>query len=421
MAHIQFPAKLEPLFKPARYKVCYGGRAGMKSWGIARALLIEGTTKPLRILCAREVQRSIKDSVHKLLSDQIAELGLGAFYEILQTEIRGKNGTEFLFAGLSTQTIDSIKSFEGCDRCWVEEGQSVRKRSWTILIPTIRKPGSEIWVSFNPDLDTDDTWVRFVENTPPNTTLIPISYRDNPWLSNELKSEMEHLKRISVEEYENVWEGKCRAAAEGAIYKREMTALADSNRICAVPIDPLMKVHTVWDLGFNDSTAVIFVQRHVSEVRVVDYLEDSHKTIAEYVSELKSRPWNWGTDWIPWDGSRDRYRLTDATTSPEDILRKLGRNVSIVPKIDVETGIKKARLVFPRCTFDKERTVRLRECLKRYRRTIPVSTDEPASPLHDEFSHGADAFRYLSVCVDQMTNDDDGWKKALKYDNRGIV
>lgn len=420
MAHVQLPRKLEPLFKPARYKVCYGGRGGTKSWGIARTLLIDGTTRKLRILCARETQRSIKDSVHKLLADQIAELGLLDHYEILQSTIRAKNGTEFLFAGLGTLTIDSIKSFEGVDRCWCEEAQTISKRSWSILIPTIRKAGSEIWVSFNPDLDTDDTYVRFIEETPPDTILMPMSYRDNPWLSDELKREMEHLKRTDPVSYENVWEGKCRPAAYGAIYSREMEGLAASKRVCNVPVDPLLQVHTIWDLGFNDACAIIFVQRHLSEVRIVDYLEDNQRTLSEYVGELDKRRYRYGTDWLPWDGADGKFKLTGEGTSPESILRKMDRKVAIVPQADVEIGIKKARMVFPRCYFDRAKTVRLRECLKRYRRSIPVSTNEPATPLHDEFSHGADAFRYLSMIADKVV-DAAAANKPIHYPKRAYV
>jgi phage terminase large subunit len=124
----EFPAKLRFLFSPKRYKVARGGRGSGKSWGFARALLVLGAKSKLRIICSREVQKSIKDSVHKLLEDQIGALGLTSFYDIFTTEIRGKNGTEFLFAGLSDQTIDSIKSFEGADICWVEEAQTVSSR-----------------------------------------------------------------------------------------------------------------------------------------------------------------------------------------------------------------------------------------------------------------------------------------------------
>ncbi len=352
----------------------------------------------------REVQKSIKDSVHKLLSDRIEVMGLQDFYEVLKTEIRGRNGTEFLFTGLSDITAASVKSLEGCDGAWVEEAQTVSKRSWEILIPTIRKPGSEIWASFNPDLDTDDTWVRFIENTPPDTVLMPINYADNPWPTKELDDARDHLKATDPVAYENVWLGKPRAAAEGAIYANEMQALAESKRVCNLPYDPMLKVHTIWDLGYNDSTAIIFVQRNLSEIRVIDYHEDSHKTLADYAEVLKRKGYNYAKDWIPWDGSRRKYRFTNPENSPEGMLQRLGRQVGIVDEVGVENGIAKGRMLFPRVYFDKDKTTRLRECLKRYKRGIPATTGEPGSPVHDEYSHGADAYRYLAVAIDKMTN-----------------
>jgi len=153
IAKAEFPLKLECLFKPSRYKVLYGGRGGAKSWGVARALLIKGAQAPLRVLCAREFQTSIKDSVHKLLCDQIEALGLLGFYEITQTSIRGKNGTEFSFVGLKNN-VANVKSYEGVDVCWVEEAQTTSRMSWNVLIPTIRKEKSEIWITFNPELET---------------------------------------------------------------------------------------------------------------------------------------------------------------------------------------------------------------------------------------------------------------------------
>ena len=141
---VQFPYKLNCLFEPkeTRYRVLYGGRGGAKSWGVARALLIKGAKRPTRILCAREFMTSMKDSVHKLLSDQIIEMGMEGFYEITQASIRGLNGTEFAFVGLKNN-IANVKSFEGIDICWVEEAQTVSKTSWNVLIPTIRKEKSE--------------------------------------------------------------------------------------------------------------------------------------------------------------------------------------------------------------------------------------------------------------------------------------
>lgn len=414
-----FPAKLQPLFLPARYKVAYGGRGASKSWGFARALLILAAERKLRILCTREVQKSIKDSVHKLLQDQIERLGYGALFTVLQHEIRGKNGSEFLFAGMSDLTIESLKSYEGVDIVWVEEAQGVTKRSWSVLIPTIRKDGSEIWVSFNPELDTDETYVRFIEKTPPGCVLMPMNWRDNPWFSGIQQKDKDHLQRTDPESFENVWEGKPRTAVAGAIYKNEIQALVESKRIRAVPADPMLKVHTIWDLGWNDQNTIIFAQRMGGELRIVDYLEDSHKTYAEYVQMLEAKKYRYGIDFIPHDG---RAKSEQTGRSGEETLRALGRTVQIVQNVPIEDGIKAARLAFPRCYFDVDHTPRLIDCLKRYRRHVPVSTGEPAAPLHDEYSHGADAFRYLALSADKLVNEEEvNWKKPLKYDNRPIV
>ena len=411
-----FPAKLQPLFRPKRYKVLYGGRGGAKSWGIARALLIIATERPIRVLCTREVQKSIKDSVHRLLQDQIAALGYSALFEVTRDEIRcPSTGSLFLFAGLSDHTVDSVKSFEGVDIVWVEEGHSVTKRSWSILIPTIRKDGSEIWVSFNPELDTDETYVRFIVNTPPDCVLIEVNWQDNPWFPEVLRKEKDHLYKVDPEAAETVWGGKCRSSVEGAIYSREISDLVRDKRFRPVPHDPMLKVHTVWDLGWNDQMSIILAQRVSSEIRIVEYIEDSHKTLAEYVAILKERRFNWGSDFLPHDGAAKDYKTGK---SAQEILQALGRSVQIVPRADIESGIKLARMLFPRVFFDDPKASRLVDCLKRYRRTIPVSTGEPATPLHDEYSHGADAFRYLAQCADRMVNEN---HKPINYPRIGVT
>lgn len=402
MAEIQFPEKLAPIFRPARYKVIYGGRGSAKSWSVARALLIQAAAKPMRILCARETQKSIQESVHRLLKDQIELMGLQSFYEVQETRILGKNGSDFAFAGIRQQGVTNLKSFEGVDVCWVEEAQVVTRKSWDVLIPTIRKPASEIWITFNPELDSDETYERFVLNPPDGAVVIPCNYSDNPWFPPELEAErVSWLKRDPVG-YKTVWEGECRPAVEGAIYSREIDALQKERRIRNVPYDPLLKVHTVWDLGWNDAMSIIFVQRQASEVRIIDYIEDSHRTLDSYVAEIKDRRWNWGTDYLPHDG---RSKNIQTGKSPEEILRALGRNVQITPNLDIESGIKAARMMFPRCYFDQDKTKVLVNALKRYRRMVNQTTGEPGAPLHDEFSHGADAYRYLGVVVDRMRND----------------
>jgi phage terminase large subunit len=177
----KLPHKLGFLMELHRYKVAWGGRGGAKSQSFARALLNLGANQKLRILCARETQRSLRESVHRLLVDCVQELGLEDFYTWNDNGIYGANGTEFIFIGLASHTVISIKSYEGVDIVWVEEGQGVSKRSWDMLIPTIRATNSEIWVSFNPELDSDDTYKRFVVRRPPDSIVVKMTYADNPW------------------------------------------------------------------------------------------------------------------------------------------------------------------------------------------------------------------------------------------------
>lgn len=401
---IEFPAKLQCLFGPQRYTVLHGGRGGAKSWGVARSYLIRGAESKRRFLCTREVQKSIRDSVHKLLSDQIQSLGLGAFYEVQQNVIKGANGTEFLFSGLSDQTAESIKSFEGVDDVWVEEAQAVSKRSWDILIPTIRKEGSRITITLNPELDTDETYVRFIENPPPDAVVVQINYPDNPWFPAVLEAERQHaLATMPRADYDNIWEGRCKPAVTGAIYADEIAKAQEEGRIGLFPYDPALKVHVIFDLGWNDKMAIGLAQRHVSSLRCIEYIEVDHKTLDWCSAELKQKNLNWGKLWLPHDGAHGDYKTGK---SAEQIMRELGWDVGIVPIQPVETGIKTARMAFGQLYIDKAKCERLIQCLKRYKRGVPVSTGEPGAPVHDEWSHGADMFRYMASTAPKMINED---------------
>jgi phage terminase large subunit len=412
----QFPSKLKPLFQSARYKVFHGGRGSGKSWGVARALLILARQKKLRILCTREIQKSIKDSVHALLSDQIAALGFGKDFQILETEIRCTvTGSVFLFGGLQSHTVESIKSFEGCDVVWVEEAQSVSGKSWDVLVPTIRKPGSEIWITLNPQLESDETYQRFIAIPPPGAVVVEMNYTDNPWFPEVLEAERQHAeKTMKREKYAHIWEGKCMPAVEGAIYFDEVAKAEEEGRITRVGFDKLLKVHAIFDLGWNDSMTIIMVQRSASELRIVDYIEDSHKKLSDYSDMLKAKPYNWGQVWLPHDGFSKDYKTGK---SAEEMMKALGWTVARTPSMDIEGGIKAAREVFERVWFDKEKTARLVECLKRYRRNIGQKTGEAGSPLHDEFSHGADSFRYMALCADQLKNTDGKPKRKSLTDD----
>jgi phage terminase large subunit len=429
----ELPAKLAFLFEPHRYKVARGGRGSAKSWSFARGLLIRGYQAQRRILCTREVQHTIKQSVHQLLTDQIIALGLEKHYEVLNNEIRGDNGTNFQFAGLSDLTADNVKSYEGVDIVWVEEGQTTSPRSWKILIPTIRKDGSEIWVTYNPELESDETHQRFVVNPPPDCVSVLMNWSDNKWFPPVLERERLHAKAtLPKAEYDNIWEGKCLPAVAGAIYFDEMAAAEESGRIGRFPMDPKLKVHRIWDMGWNDAMAVILAQRHGSALTVVGYVTGTRRTTADYVAEFKNEPkykgWNWGSDFLPHDGFA-KNRQTGK--GDDDVLKGLGCTVKQTPNIDVEQGIRQARMLFPRVYIDREATQSdkdsdlpgLVECLKRYRRRISAETGTAGSPLHDVHSNGADAFRYLALNAEEMTNDADhaDWNKPIKVSTKGIV
>lgn len=411
-ANLDFPPWADFLFQPTRYKVIHGGRGSGKSWAVARALLILATRYPLRILCTREVQKSIKDSVKRLLDDQIEAMGLGPVWESTDTEIRGRNGSLFLFTGLATHNADSIKSYEAIDICWIEEAQTISKTSLDILTPTIRKdciPGlegfAEIWITFNPMLDTDEVWRRFVENPPPNCYVRAVNYDENPWFPQVLEEERAHCEATQAkEDYENIWKGICRPTVKGAIYATEISEAILEDRVRPVPYDPRLKVHAIWDLGWNDAMSIILVQVGIAELRVIGYIEDSFKTLDYYAAKLKAMNINWGYDWLPHDGKTKDFKTGK---SPHEILKSFGRKTRETPNIGVENGIKAARMTLPRTYFDKAKTARLIECLKRYRRSVNEKTGEPGAPVHDEYSHGADAFRYLGVVAAQLTNEAD--------------
>lgn len=218
---VELPAKLVPLLEPRQFKVMHGGRGGGKSHTVAQVLLMLAMQRHHRILCVREVQKSIAQSSMQVLKDYIGRLGLEAYFEVLKAEIRCRlTGSTFGFAGLRDHTADSIKSFEGATLVWVEEAHSVSAHSWNILIPTIvRTTGAEIWATFNPDQETDYVFERFVKHRDPDAWVCEINYRDNPWFNDAMDVERLKLKALNDDLYQHVWEGKCRSLA-GLLFKR---------------------------------------------------------------------------------------------------------------------------------------------------------------------------------------------------------
>ncbi len=392
---VQFPEKLEFLFKPSRYKVAYGGRGGSKSWGFARALLLQGMQKPLRILCTREFQSSIKDSVHKLLADQIITMGLEDFYEVQQSTVIGRNGTEFVFAGLR-HNINNLKSFESADIVWIEEAVDVLKAHWLKLIFTLRKEGSEIWISFNPELEEDDTYQMFVINPPDDAVVVKMNYTDNPFLSATSLKEITDLKAKDYQDYLHVCEGHCKQMLEGAIYAKEMLAATQENRITKVPYSPHVGVNVFFDLGWSDHTSLWFVQRVGFEYRAIRSYENRQQAFNHYLQYIQSHGYIIDRLFLPHDA-----QATNLGTgmSIEEIARAAGFKVVIVPKLSIEDGINAVRTIFPNMWFDQENCTMGIQALKRYRYDVDDKGKFSNVPLHDEYSDFADGIRYCAVAM----------------------
>jgi phage terminase large subunit len=396
----ELPHKLGFLFKPARYKVLHGGRGGAKSWGVARALLVMGAAKPLRILCAREIQNSISESVHKLLSDQIDALGLGAFYKVQESSIRGVNGTEFAFVGIRQQGVNKIKSFEGYDICWVEEAQTVTDRSWSILTPTIRKPGSEIWITFNPDLEDDPTYQRFVVSPPTGAVVVQVNYTDNPWLPDELKQEMEDLRERNPVAFENVWEGKCRTLAEGAILHKELEKAQDEGRIGAYPLDSRSPVFVAFDIGVGDPTCCWYGQKVGGRWRFVDYDQETDEGLPYFAKLWKSKPYLIAGYFSPHDG---KQREWGTGHTPKELAANLGIAFEDVPALSVEDRIHATRLFLSQCEWDAEKCKEGLRGLRNWRWDQNIRLNERKNvPLHNWASHPGDGFSYFALSADSM-------------------
>lgn len=421
---LDFPEPLEPLFRPQRYKVATGGRGGAKSWSYARALLLMGQQIKLRILCAREVMNSIDDSVHALLKDQAEQIGFTyvdefgetkPFYRAFSRSIIGANGTSFIYAGLK-HNIDSLKSKEAVDICWVEEAQSVSNESWIKLIPTIRKPdggpwgaGAEIWASMNPELEDDATYQRFLVNTPEDCALMRINWRDNPWFPEVLYREMQHDFRVNPELAMHIWEGEPRRFLEGAIYANELRRADEEGRITNVPYVGLTPVHVFFDLGWSDLMSVWFVQRVGMNYNLIDFWQGRQMTIERLFNEVlrtPERPYQIGHFFLPHDASSG-HLASGGVSVEELVVRQVNDSsrVHVLPRLDIAQGINAARTIFNQCWFDKVKCADGLQALRHYRYDVDEETKLFSKiPLHDINSHAADAFRQFAVSVHELDN-----------------
>lgn len=405
MSEIQIPEAFRDLFSTGwRDAAFYGGRGGAKSHSVAAALVIQAAQSPMRVVCAREIQDSLKDSVKQLIEDKISDFGLQDHFEALKDETRAKNGGKFVYKGV-WRNPDALKSLEGADVLWGEEANRFSARSIRLIRPTMRKPGSRMIWTWNPEFDHDpiDRLFRGPAGPPPNSIVREVSWRDNPWFAGTpLQAEMENDYRVDPGTAAHVWGGEYVQAIDGAYYSGQLAKVREEGRVTTLAKDPVLRVRAFWDLGYNDATAIWVCQFVGREVRVLDYIEGRSQPIAYYVEQLRSRGWGDAIMGLPHDGVHQR--LT-ATGSAEELLRAAGFEVQVTPNQGRGAALARveaARRLFPSIWFNDTADVASgMKALAAYHERRDEKRNIGLGPMHDWASDPADAFGLMCVAYEE--------------------
>ena len=397
---IDIPQPFEELFapsKPWRHYLYHGGRSSGKSTTVAIYLVTLATSKPMRILCCREVQRSIKESVHRLLSDCIEKYKLSG-WTITEETLRNKNGSEFIFKGLHGNDQD-VKSTEGVDICWIEEAQSVSMNSIDVLIPTIRKEGSFLIWTMNRLTEEDPVWNRIAKIPDERTYIKQVNSTDiELLLSAEVKHEREKMKKDNPELYEHVWLGQPLTSNTGSVFGKQLALAREQGRISKVAYDDPLGVYTAWDLGVGDSTAIWFFQVTTGgEIHFIDHYESAGEDLGHYISLVQNKPYQYNKHFLPHDAKA--RELQTGTTRVEFFNARGIYNVEVLRPTRFTLGQDDISLVarpkFSKCWFDEEKCQRGLECLRAYHYEYNDKNKLlKDTPCHDWASHSSSAFIY---------------------------
>lgn len=397
---VDVPAPFEELFRPTkpwRHIVFHGGRSSGKSTTVATALAIFATIKPLRILCCREVQNSIAESVHKLLSDVIEKYHLPG-WEITRETLRNKNGSEFIFKGLHGNS-QTIKSLEGVDICWVEEAQAVSMESIDVLIPTIRKDGSYFIWTFNRLTEEDPVWVRIASKPDDRTYVRQVNSNEvEGLLSKEVLHEREKMREENPELYEHVWLGEPLTVNTGSVFGKQIAKAREDGRITKVAYDDSLGVYTAWDLGVGDATAIWWFQiTSGGEIHFIDHYESSGEDLGHYLSVVQNKPYSYNKHFLPHDA---KARELQTGITRVDFFNQRGiYNVEVLRPTRFTLGQDDISMVarpkFSKCWFDVDKCKRGLECLRAYHYEYNEKNRLlKDTPCHDWASHSSSAFIY---------------------------
>ena len=392
-----------PLLRPARYKGLYGGRGGAKSHFFAEQIIARCLNGSLRVVCIREVQNSIKDSVRQLLIDKIVALGVEDEFDVLEAEIRGPRGSMIIFKGMQSYNATNIKSLEGYDIAWVEEAQTLSQTSLDLLRPTIRKPGSELWFSWNPMFKTDAVDLFLRKHPPKDAIVVQVNWRDNPWFPQELADELLHDFMVDADKAEHIWNGAY-GHSTGAILAKWINKAERENRVHdGVTFERNgAGVMVSSDIGFRDTSGWWYWQPVPGGFKVLAYDSDNGLDASEWIPRIQQKLVELGVRsaddldkvYLPHDARVKTFQSKHS--SMEKFIEGFGADkVRIVPQSKKMDQISAARTVIDRCEFNRTRCEAGLDGLIAWEYEwlddLGVFSQQP---LHNWASHPADGFCY---------------------------
>lgn len=420
----KIPRVFQPLLQPSRYKGAWGGRGSGKSHFFAWRIIKRAITEPgLRVVCIREVQNTLKESSKRLLEDKLTEHGIGSAHgvEVLTDHIRTPGNGIITFMGMQDSNAENIKSLEGYDVAWVEEAQTLSSRSLSLLRPTIRKPGSELWFSWNARRKTDavDALLRGSE-LPSDAIVVKANWRENPFFPAVLEQERLDCLRLDPDQYDHIWEGGYATILVGAYYARHLQAARAEHRIGNVSPEPLLPFKAAFDIGGTgakaDAVAIWIFQNVGKEIRLLDYYEAVGQPLASHLAWMHEngyRPANCRI-YLPHDGAQND-KVFDV--SYQSSLELAGFDVTILPnqgKGAAAARIEKARQMFPSCWFNEPKVAAGLDALGWYHEKQDEVRKIGLGAEHDWSSHAADAFGLACIISDDEMRSS-SWGSEINY------
>ena len=398
-----------PLIKPARYKCAWGGRGSGKSHFFAELLVDRCLDGGVRVVCIREVQKSLIQSAKRLIEDKLIAFGLDKDhgFVIMNDHILTPGDGIILFQGMATHNAESIKSLEGFHIAWVEEAQTLSEHSLKLLRPTIRGEGSELWFSFNPRRKNDPVDMLLRQgDIPTNAIVVKANWEDNPWFPDVLEQERLDCLRIEPDQYEHIWNGDYVGILKGAYFARQIAAAKNEKRIGVVSADPYVTKRVFIDIGGtgakSDAFSMWVAQFVGREIRVLDYYEAQGQEIGDHVGWLRNNGYdtNQAAIWLPHDGAtHDKVHRV----SYESAFKDAGYRVTVVPNQGAGAAtrrIEEVRKLFPMMWFNRDTCYGGIDALSWYHEKIDDIRQIGLGPEHDWSSHSADAFGLMCVAYE---------------------